>query len=528
MALIEKLNNLGDAVRERTSTTALLTINEMADKVRKIPYPQTDTITITANGTYSAPTGIDGYSKVDVNVEPELEEITITENGTYLPDAFGYSKVDVIVEPTLESITITENGTYTPLENIDGYNEIIVNTPVPIDPVIQEITITENGTYSATDGVDGYNPIIVNVPTDGGGDIEVEPIVLTGDQTDGCVGAMSATYIKLFGDTISTNEISDATAMFKESPLEEIPFDINLNTTGTTAISLQQMFFGCSKLKSIPKIIGSAKNPPTGNYSGQLNISYLFWQCIMVREISNDFFWKYIPNEEFWIGLSDKCSTTQTNVFSNCFSLRELPDLSMFANVSFTSASDYRKPLYNNGFNSCYTLNEIRDLPVIWANGTVLPSSNMFSSTFQYCSRIKSLTFATNEDGTPIIANWKTQTIDLSQYVGYQGSAKSFTNYNSGITEDKLVDTIEAYQALKNDSDWFAITVKYSRYNHDSAVETINSLPDTSAYLATNGGTNTIKFKGQSGASTDGGAINTLTEEEIAVATAKGWTVSLT
>ena len=45
--------------------------------------------------------------------------------------------------------------------------------------------------------------------------------------------------------------------------------------------------------------------------------------------------------------------------------------------------------------------------------------------------------------------------------------------------------------------------------------------------LATAGGTNTIKFKGDSGSATDGGAINTLTEEEIAVATAKGWTVSL-
>lgn len=66
-----------------------------------------------------------------------------------------------------------------------------------------------------------------------------------------------------------------------------------------------------------------------------------------------------------------------------------------------------------------------------------------------------------------------------------------------------------------------------SVYNHDSAVETINSLPDTSAYLASAGGTNTIKFKGASGSATAGGAINTLTEAEIAVATAKGWTVTL-
>ena len=101
------------------------------------------------------------------------------------------------------------------------------------------------------------------------------------------------------------------------------------------------------------------------------------------------------------------------------------------------------------------------------------------------------------------------------------------TKYNSGITNDKRVNSQEDYERLKNDPDWFTGLVAYSRYNHNSAVETINSLPDTSAYIAANGGTNTIKFKGNAGSATDEGAINTLTEEEIAVAAAKGWTVSL-
>ena len=99
--------------------------------------------------------------------------------------------------------------------------------------------------------------------------------------------------------------------------------------------------------------------------------------------------------------------------------------------------------------------------------------------------------------------------------------------YNSGITEDKRVYNDTDYQALKNNPDWWTKNYLYSRYNKVSAIETINSLPDTSAYLATAGGTNTIKFKGEAGSATDGGAINTLTEAEIAVATAKGWTVSL-
>ena len=76
------------------------------------------------------------------------------------------------------------------------------------------------------------------------------------------------------------------------------------------------------------------------------------------------------------------------------------------------------------------------------------------------------------------------------------------------------------------DGNELSVGLLYSRYNHTSAVETINSLPDCSAYCAEINRTNTIKFKKYSGALTDGGGVNTLTAEEIAVATNKGWTVS--
>ena len=131
------------------------------------------------------------------------------------------------------------------------------------------------------------------------------------------------------------------------------------------------------------------------------------------------------------------------------------------------------------------------------------------------------------DGGTPYSVSWKGQVINLTDYIGFADRSYYITDYNSGITADKRVTDDATYQSLKNDPDWFTTDVAYSRYNHDSAVRTINSLPDTSAYLATAGGTNTIKFKGESGSATDGGAINTLTPEEIAVATAKGWTVTL-
>ena len=177
----------------------------------------------------------------------------------------------------------------------------------------------------------------------------------------------------------------------------------------------------------------------------------------------------------------------------------------------------------SNLFASCYTLDE-----VIGVNPTTgIITTNFLSSTVLNCYRLKDFMFMTKEDGLPYEVKWKSQTFDLSKYVGWVQYPTYITNYNSGITVDKEVVDDATYHALKDDPDWYTQKVEYSRYNHDSAVNTINSLPDASAYLATAGGTNTIKFKGAAGSKTDGGAINTLTEAEIAVATAKGWTVSL-
>lgn len=66
-------------------------------------------------------------------------------------------------DPVIESLSITENGTYTAPSGVDGYSPITVevsDTPAVIEP----LAITANGTYEASAGVDGYSPITVNVP----------------------------------------------------------------------------------------------------------------------------------------------------------------------------------------------------------------------------------------------------------------------------------------------------------------------------------------------------------------------------
>jgi hypothetical protein len=333
----------------------------------------------------------------------------------------------------------------------------------------------------------------------GGGGGEVEPIVLTGDQKYGCSGVIASTYINLFGNTVSTENIMATNNMFQYSTLERIPFAINMNKDSYR--NMNSMFYNCINLKEAPVI----------NNAYPENCQSMFYECRMLREFPEDF-----GSNWNWSRMNSYSSANFSSFFSYCRSLRKLPK-SIVNNLWGLQSSSYA-PTYR-GFYSCYVLDELRDFPIQQAT----LKSNSFTDVINYCHHLKDFTFAVNEDGTPKTANWKSQTIDLTYEVGYSVNNLSvFLDYNSGITADKQVKDDTTYQALKNDPDWFSTDINYSRYNHTSAVNTINSLPDCSAY-----GTNTIKFKGAAGALTDGGAINTLTEEEIAVAAVKGWTVTL-
>ena len=316
-------------------------------------------------------------------------------------------------------------------------------------------------------------------------------------------------FIEQLGEKIMTEDINNCNYMFSGCKLERIPFIINLVVGGSGA-NLSYMFYN-SSIKEPPKIKGTP-----------YELSDMFNSCYQLREFPEDYF------DDFdWSSISGSTNAYQcpmNNMFLHCFSLRYVPIHKIKSNpVIYTSYS-----YFYNCFSYCYCLNEIKDLPLpftgAWTSNAF--GSGPYGGCFLQVSRLKSLTFALNE-GQPYVMKWSGQTIDLSQKVGYAISESNILQYNSGITADKEVKDDATYQALKNDKDWFTIKPEYSRYNHDSAVETINSLPDTSAYLAANGGTNTIIFTGAAGSATDGGAINTLTEAEIAVAAAKGWTVSL-
>lgn len=378
--------------------------------------------------------------------------------------------------------------------------------------LIEDTTLT--GIADAVRGKNGTTePIMVselataitNLPSGGGGDIEVEPIELTGDCSRACQGLMASNYISLFGNTISTKDITNANYMFYSYSGETIPFEINFKSG--TAVDVGDMYTYSTKITEVPKM----NNLKVKSASG------LFEYCERLREIPAD-----LDETWDWSAVDNSTSAyggAMDSIFNGCYSLRVAPIFLLKHGNPNNIATYYS--IYSGTFGNCAALDEVINLPFPHTKATW--TSNAFNSTVSNCYRLKRFTFALKEDGSPYVVNWGKQTLDFSQWVGYAGYSSIYIySRNSGITRDKEVKDDATYQALKNDPDWFTEKVEYSRYNHDSAVETINSLPDCSAT-----GTNTIKFKGQSGSLTDGGAINTLTEEEIAIAAAKGWTVSL-
>lgn len=391
---------------------------------------------------------------------------------------------------------------------------------------IEETTLTNIGdAIRGKEGSSALVPVtdmatrITNLPSGGGGgaDLPDEAFLITGDCRYRFTYGGWDWFLEEFVDKLTTQEISKCDYMFYSSNIEQIPFDINIKDVD----NLSYMFHSAGNLTTPPKIRGTIK------WGTSTKLGSLLYGCSNLRDMEDVF----TPE------MLDSCSTVKVtssysspalgNMLCVCYSLRQIPSwwYKLKLNPESTAFPSASNTIYYSGLSTCTSLDEATNIPVWRCAGA--QTSNMLSSTFSSCYRVKDITFETNPDGSPIEVKWKTQTIDLSSYIGFGPSSNYVLNNNSGITADKQVTDDASYQALKDDPDWFTTNKSYSRYNHDSAVATINSLPDTSAYLASAGGTNTIKFNGSLGALTDGGAINTLTAEEIAVATAKGWTVTL-
>lgn len=316
-------------------------------------------------------------------------------------------------------------------------------------------------------------------------------------------------FIESVGNKIKCKDLTDGTNMFQNCGLTSIPFDLTFSEDTATfgrGNSVQNLFDGAENLKEIKSI--TINNPE--------DMSMMFRGCHNLREIP-------LSIESFSRMNEGKAYSKSSNIFAECYSLRSLPN-----NIAYRmyDPNKFGNILTYDCIRYCYSLDEITNIRigVLGEGGTY--GNNYFGDRqpFLNCCRLKNITFNSPQSTTL----FNQQHLNITGNVGYvkdtsvgKENENCIINYNSGITAEKRVYNDETYQALKNDPDWYATKIEYSRYNKISAKATINSLPDASG-----GVNNVITFEGNSGELTDGGAINTMTEEEIAVAVAKGWTVS--
>ena len=391
---------------------------------------------------------------------------------------------------------------------------------------------------------DGMVAAIESITTGGGSAVLPEELkVISGDVQYLFSKDYATHYLNAFGKQITTKDLVNPQMFYQNKTIEEVPFDLNIaggytnnifgnchklkkikdiniaNPTNTTN-SLNECFYNCQSLKEI----GIIRNPMLSNlyqtFDSCYNLNYITIEGAVVENTGIDRLYY---------------------TFGYCRGLREL-DSSFLKLLRANHSTGY-----NATFYYCCSMDRIVGLGVPISSSSKTYTQNMYNYTFYQCNRLDELTFETNDDGTPKELYANNQQIDLSKGVGYcigrttcniagdimegkpvpdfydyiQPSASPTDIWNYQITADK--HTEDYY----NHKDSWTEDLLYSRYNHRSMVNTINTLPDTSTFLASNGGTNMIIFKSKQGDSSPWGGASNLTEEEIAVATAKGWTLGI-
>ena len=107
MALTDKLTAIGNAIRNKTGGTELLTLDAMPTEIESIQTGGTvEALDITANGTYTAPDGVDGYNPITVNVpqdgSPPDEAFVIKNTCSY---RFAYGGWNWFIDKYKNQIT---------------------------------------------------------------------------------------------------------------------------------------------------------------------------------------------------------------------------------------------------------------------------------------------------------------------------------------------------------------------------------------------------------------------------------------
>lgn len=127
MALIDKLNAIGEAIRAKTGKSEKLTLDEMPIEI----------------GGITTSEDLDAILTEQEALIDELKEVLQGKAGG------GGGATPAVIEP----LSVTENGTYTAPDGVDGYSPVSVNVPIPEDElamlVMNTLTDVNNRTVTS-------------------------------------------------------------------------------------------------------------------------------------------------------------------------------------------------------------------------------------------------------------------------------------------------------------------------------------------------------------------------------------------
>ena len=286
--------------------------------------------------------------------------------------------------------------------------------------------------------------------------------------------------------------------LYKDQNVEDLS-NIVINFKENTSVRSSNMFSYAIKLKKLPKLVNFKPD----------SLNHFFENCEQLQEIPESFY------KDWEIG----SYINQNSILYHCSNLKKAP-IGLFKKLQDKNYNSYSDCYSYVCFSNCYKLQEVLNFPF----PKNLPLDSWANSFEQIVHNTYSLSRFTFEPEAVGIVNkiYSNITLDFTDDVGYTNGY-----WVNDFWSDKRISDAETYAALKNDPESWTSRLEYCKYNKTSAVETINSLPVVQKASSTGDNTFIIKFKGDAGSATDGGAINTMTEEEIAVATSKGWTVTL-
>lgn len=331
----------------------------------------------------------------------------------------------------------------------------------------------------------------------GGGELTEEDLTFTGDLTKFNYYGRMSKIIKKCGSKMRFNGVNNLSNAFQGN--DTLNSDFSNWTINLSRCKLDECFSSHNSITAYPKLQGTVTS-----------LQNLFRSSDTIELIPDDLF---SADTEF---ICKDYEQKYNGIFSNCYYLKKLP--LWFKNMTFTVNKDFNynpySSVYYYAFLGCQKLKELI-LPIFPAPAKL--KSNCFISTFEDVHSIRKFIFAPPPAGNEAVL-WAKQTINLADWQ---------TGYDPSASGSKVIYDDETYNLYKNDPDARVRNLEYSFYNHDAALETIRSLPYAQMVDVPNSELqNVIKFYGKSGEKTDGGAINTLTTAEIAIATNKNWTVS--